>query len=125
MGNQLDSELLIELGLRETTAAIVSYLSTGEPASLREISSSAEIELSRAASGLRQCRFRGWVNSDESPSLGRGRPSRRWSLIVSHLELLHELELEIRQQHLILNDAIRNVERSLANLREPIRAIQP
>ena len=116
MSNTMDVDLLIELGLVETTAAVVSHLSNGVPASLREIALSSGMELSQAASGLRQCRFRGWVDSDESPSIGRGRPSRRWSLIVSQLELLRELESEIRQQHLILNDAIRNVERSLAIL---------
>ena len=112
----MDVDLLIELGLVETTATVVSHLSNGVPASLREITLSSGMELSQVSSGLRQCRFRGWVDSDESPSIGRGRPSRRWSLIVSQLELLRELESEIRQQQVILNDAIRNVERSLSGL---------
>ena len=107
----IPADVLTSNGHTKTVASVISALVGEPPLSLRDIAANTDLSTSQASSGLRQCRYNGWVTSSEGESEGRGRPAHLWRLTLSPLELIREIEAEVRQEHTSLSDALENLPR--------------
>ena len=94
-------------------AIVVSTLSANNSLSIKQLSNKSGLPQSQVASGLKQCRYRGWVISTQGESKGKGRPRHLWDLSVSPLDLVRELEVEAKTKHTILSDAVKRLQKEL------------
>ena len=108
---KIPTDALTVNGYPKTVAAVVSALSAEAPLTLRQISRRTNLSNTQISSGLRQCRFHGWVTSSQGKGAGRGRPAHLWKLTLHPIELIRGIDSEVRREHTLLSDAMTNLSR--------------
>ncbi len=106
-------EVLSAAGHPQSVAKVVSSLSNNDYLTIKQLSEDSGLSISQVSSGLKQCRFRGWVLSTQGAVQGKGRPRHLWELKVSPLELIRELETEAKTKHMILAKAVKRLRAEL------------
>lgn len=111
MGAGIPTEALTQNGYPMTVAAVISTLSDEAPLTLRQISIRANLSNTQVSSGLRQCRFHGWVTSSQGEGSGRGRPAHLWELAIPPIELIRGIDVKVGEEHALLSGAMNNLSR--------------
>ena len=113
MKGNIPPEVLSAAGHPQSVAKVVSSLSNNNYLTIKQLSEDCDLSVSQVSSGLKQCRFRGWVLSTQGAVSGKGRPRHLWELKVSPLELIRELETEAKTKHVILANAVKRLRAEL------------
>ncbi|HJM20204.1 MAG TPA: hypothetical protein QF802_07095 [Candidatus Thalassarchaeaceae archaeon] len=92
---------------------VVATLSANSSLSIKQLSLESGLPESKIASGLKQCCQRGWVNSTQGESKGKGRPTNLWNLSISPLDLVRELEDVAKTKQTILSNAVKRLQKEL------------
>ena len=113
LSRNIPPDVLSAAGQPNSVAQVVATLSSNPSLSIKQLSRKSGLPQSQVASGLKQCRYRGWVISTQGESKGKGRPRHLWELGVSPLEIIRELEVEARAKHTILANAVKRLHKEL------------
>ncbi len=113
LSRNIPPDVLSAAGQPESVAQVVATLSSNRSLSIKQLSTKSGLPQSQVASGLKQCRYSGWVISTQGESKGKGRPRHLWELSVSPLEIVRELEVEARSKHTILANAVKRLNKEL------------
>ncbi len=113
LSRTIPRDVLSAAGQPESVAKVVSTLSANNSLSIKQLSRKSGLPQSQVASGLKQCRYRGWVISTQGESKGKGRPRHLWDLSVSPLDLVRELEVEAKTKHTIISNAVKRLQKEL------------
>ena len=106
-------EVISAAGQPQSVAKVVASLSNNDYLTIKQLSDDSGLSVSQVSSGLKQCRFRGWVLSTQGAVKGKGRPRHLWELRISPLELIRELETEAKTKHMILAKAVKRLRAEL------------
>ena len=106
----LSVELLEGIDIPPSTAAVLAVLSSEDAATLRTIIDRTRLPEVKVSTGLRRCRMRGWIESLGASTTSRSRPAKAWILTLSVIELLKQIARELRGEHALLRDTIRELE---------------
>jgi len=115
VSGNIPPEVISAAGQPLTVAKVVSSLSNNNNLTIKQLSKDSGLSISQVSSGLKQCRYRGWVLSTQGAVQGKGRPRHLWGLKVSPLELIRELETEAKTKHMILAKAVKRLRDELEN----------
>jgi len=110
MDRLTDDELSERLSIPMSSLRVLSALLTNSQLTSKQISHQTGLTLAQVASGFRLWRFRGWVEQ-----VGIDGKSTSWGLTLSTGYILQVLCNEIQHLQILLNDAIRSLDRWLEN----------
>ncbi len=109
MSGIIPPDILTTAGHPESVAAVLHELSKKQMRTIRQISSTSGLSISQVSSGLKLCRYQGWVSASQGEAIGKGRPQHLWELNVSPIDLVQELESDSRSKQVILSAALKRL----------------
>jgi predicted transcriptional regulator len=91
-------EVLRELGIARNVASMITYLSSVDEATSREIEIGSNLRQPEVSIAMRTLRANNWVDEREVKKDGKGRPMKIYSLTVSLDGIIDHFEEEKRRE---------------------------
>ena len=102
------AEALISLGMNKNVALALTYLQNMNAATSTDLERGANLRQPEVSIAIKQLKEQDWITEREEKKIGKGRPTKVYSLKVGFNDIVNQLE---KQQKKALNEAKANVER--------------
>jgi predicted transcriptional regulator len=101
-------EALIFLGMNKNVAMALTYLQNMNTATSTDLEKGANLRQPEVSIAIKQLKEQDWITEREERKIGKGRPTKVYSLKVGFNDIVNQLE---KQQKKALNEVKANVER--------------
>jgi predicted transcriptional regulator len=88
------ANLLIEIGMKKNVAKLLVFLANKPTATSREIERGTDLRQPEVSIAVGYLAGQGWITTEESPSTGKGRPCKFFTLAVPVEKIIIALEKE-------------------------------
>jgi predicted transcriptional regulator len=102
------AEALISLGMNKNVALALTYLQNMNAATSTDLERGANLHQPEVSIAMKQLKEQDWITEREEKKIGKGRPTKVYSLKVGFNNIVNQLE---KQQKKALDEAKANVER--------------
>ena len=102
------AEALISLGMNKNVALALTYLQNMNAATSTDLERGANLRQPEVSIAIKQLKEQDWITEREEKKIGKGRPTKVYSLKVGFNDIVNQLE---KQQKKALDEAKANVER--------------
>jgi predicted transcriptional regulator len=102
------AEALISLGMNKNVALALTYLQNMNAATSTDLERGANLRQPEVSIAMKQLKEQNWITEREEKKIGKGRPTKVYSLKVGFNNIVNQLE---KQQKKALDEAKANVER--------------
>ena len=99
---------LVSLGMNKNVALALTYLQNMNAATSTDLERGANLRQPEVSIAMKQLKEQDWITEREEKKIGKGRPTKVYSLKVGFNNIVNQLE---KQQKKALDEAKANVER--------------